>query len=88
MSGCTSHRGRQHLDRQGTLSPVLDHLGKRLSINLHEEDIGRLEAADAAGDDVNDQNIRADENANPVTTLRRRYEGWKRERGPGLDPSN
>ncbi len=33
--------------------------------------------------DVHDQNIRADENANPVITLRRRYDAWKRERGPG-----
>ena len=36
--------------------------------------------------DVNDQNIRADENANPVMTLRRRYDAWKRERGPGAGP--
>ena len=35
--------------------------------------------------DVNDQNIRADENANPVITLRRRYDAWKREHGPGVD---
>lgn len=35
--------------------------------------------------DVTDQNIRADENANPVITLRRRYDAWKREQGSGLD---
>jgi len=35
--------------------------------------------------DVNNQNIRADENANPVITLRRRYDAWKREHGPGVD---
>ena len=31
--------------------------------------------------DVTDQNIRADENANPVTTLRMRYDVWKRSQG-------
>lgn len=31
--------------------------------------------------DVHDQNIRADEDANPVKTLRMRYEAWKRENG-------
>jgi uncharacterized Ntn-hydrolase superfamily protein len=30
---------------------------------------------------VTDQDITPDENANPVVTLRRRYEAWKRERG-------
>ncbi len=35
--------------------------------------------------DVNDQNIRSNENANPVTTLRRRYDAWKREQGPDGD---
>lgn len=32
---------------------------------------------------VTDQNITADENANPVVTLRRRYDAWKRELGSG-----
>ncbi len=31
---------------------------------------------------VTDQNIQPTENANPVTTLRMRYEMWKREEGP------
>ncbi len=31
---------------------------------------------------VTDQNIQPTENANPVTTLRMRYEVWKREEGP------
>jgi uncharacterized Ntn-hydrolase superfamily protein len=31
--------------------------------------------------DVTDQNIQADENANPVITLRMRYEDWKAQRG-------
>lgn len=31
--------------------------------------------------DVTDQNIEADENANPVITLRMRYEDWKAQRG-------
>jgi hypothetical protein len=30
---------------------------------------------------VTDQNITASENANPVITLRRRYDAWKRESG-------
>jgi len=33
--------------------------------------------------DVTDQNIRNDENAIPVATLRRRYDAWKREHGEG-----
>ncbi len=33
--------------------------------------------------DVNDQNVRPDENANPVKTLRMRYDRWKAESGPG-----
>ncbi len=31
--------------------------------------------------DVTDQNIRPDENANPVITLRMRYDAWKAQRG-------
>jgi len=34
---------------------------------------------------VTDQNIRPDENANPVTTLRMRYDAWKREQGPDVE---